>query len=212
MSHCFFRSTGFSIIIVSLVGCFGGSDIAPPPAIRPSEAGAEAMRLYDANGDGAVAGDEFVKAPGLKAALKRLDQDGDGRVTADEVASRVETWQANKLGSIPVSVQVYLDNQPLPGAVITFEPEPFLGAQIQAGTGKTRDGGTAFVSIPREKRASPNSPAGMYFGLYKVRISKMVGQTEKIPSKYNTQTTLGQEIAFDDPNLQRGIVFQLKSR
>ena len=204
--------TILSILLTLAVGCFGGSDIAEPPDISAGAASERAMELYDTNDDGAVTGDEFDRTPALKAALKKLDRDADGKVTADEIAARISAWQTHGFGSVAVSVRVYLDNEPLAGAKISFEPESFLGEKIQAGTGTTKPGGTAFVSVPRENRPDPGSPAGMYFGFYTVRICKIENGAERIPARYNSKTTLGQEIALDDPNMRRGIEFRLKSR
>jgi hypothetical protein len=56
-------------------------------------------------------------------------------------------------------------------------------------------------------------PSGAHFGLYKVRISKIVNGKESIPSRYNSETILGQEISYDDPALKKlGIVYALTSK
>lgn len=200
-------------VLLSLLGCGGGAARIEPPAIDPAAAGAQAMELYDANGDGAVAGDELDAAPALKAALGTLDADGDGQVSAADVTRRVESWQATRGGVTSVLVYVTLDGAPLPGATVTFEPEPYLGSEIQAAVGVTNIDGVAAPMIPKEKRPTPNMPPGMQLGLYKVRISKQNGGAETIPAKYNAQTTLGQQVAPDDPGvISHRIQFDLKSR
>lgn len=199
--------------MLALAGCGGGPERIEPPAIDAGAAGSQAVELYDKNGDGAVAGDELEAASPLKACLATLDADSDGNVTAAEVTRRVETWQGTRGGVTSVLVYVTMDGSPLPGATVTFEPEPYLGQEIQAAVGVTNIDGVAAPMIPKEKRPTPNMPPGMQLGLYKVRISKQAGGTETIPAKYNAETTLGQQVAPDDPAVIRHrIEFDLKSR
>ena len=56
-----------------------------PPKINPN-APADAIAMFDKNGDGKLSGDELDKCPGLKAALNRLDPAKTGAVTADMIA------------------------------------------------------------------------------------------------------------------------------
>jgi len=197
--------------LLLLPGCFGGSSDFGPPDIDASGAGAEAIEMYDTNGDSALSGDELEKVPSLKSAIQRIDADGDGRVTAAEIADRVEQWQEVGLGTMAVRMTVYLDGSPLADATITFEPEPFLGEDVQTAIGTTGPDGSAEMSIPKKKRSAPDAPPGVNFGLYKVRISKEDGG-EQVPAKFNTATTLGQEVAFDAPVVKQGIVLKLSSR
>ena len=100
-----------------------------------------------------------------------------------------------------------MDGKPLSGAMVTLEPESFLGNAVKPATGVTVDG-TADMSIAEQYRPAP-SLWGVYCGLYKVRISKQQGGLEAIPSKYNTETTLGCEVALDAPGAANGLVFRL---
>jgi hypothetical protein len=170
------------------------------------------MEMYDKDRDGKVAGAELDAAPALKAAIKNLDTDGDGGVSAAEVAARVNAWKAMKTGLASAPCKVTLDGEPLVGATVTYDPESFLGDDIKHAIGTTNLYGVTSPSVPAEERPDPKSPGGTYFGLYKVRISKMVGGKETIPARYNTQTILGQEVSYDDPGVKsRNIVFALKS-
>jgi hypothetical protein len=81
-----------------------------------------------------------------------------------------------------------------------LEPEKFLGSGVKPASGVTdRDGSAAL-------KAEGQDLPGVQFGFYRVRISKKDGQgRETLPARYNTQTTLGCEIAPDDPrNKRRG--------
>jgi hypothetical protein len=171
------------------------------------------MELYDKNGDGVVNGAELDQAPGLKAAMTTLDTNGDQGVSAEEVAARVTAWKGMQTGMTTVRCRVTLDGQPLPGAKVVFEPEPFLGTEIKAAIGTTNPFGDVAPSIPPEERAYPKMPGGANFGLYKVRISKIENGKETIPPRYNTETTLGQEVSYDDPAMKHmNMKFELKSK
>jgi len=190
---------------------FGGRS-APrrimPPAIDAKEAGKKAVAKYDADGDGAIGGQELDKAPALKAAIKNLDRDDDGKITADEITARIKDWQDSRVGLMSMACQVTLDGQPVQGATVTFVPEEFLGADIKPGTGVTDRNGIANLSIPPE----PGEPGGMACGLYRVQVSLQKEGKELIPAKYNTQTTLGRELALDAEGMQEAIQrFDLRS-
>jgi hypothetical protein len=49
----------------------------------------------------------------------------------------------------------------------------------------------------------------MRLGVYKIEVTH---PTIKIPEKYNTATTIGAEIASDDPEATRQVTFELSSR
>jgi hypothetical protein len=201
-----------SLLLGATVSCSFGPSRIKQPSINASSAGKLAMEEYDTNHDGKVAGDELEKAPGLKAALPRLDTDKDGGVSADEVAARVNSWKAMESAMISVPCRVTLDGQPLVGATVTFEPEAFLGENIKTAFSTTNAQGNVSPIIPKEQRPDPTLPGGANLGLYKVRISKMVDGKETIPARYNTETTLGQEVSDDDPGMKSmNIKFDLKS-
>jgi hypothetical protein len=193
--------------------CVDGPAAVNQPSIDSSSAGSAAMEQYDTNGDGRVSGDELDKAPGLRAALARLDTNGDKAVDAEEVAARVEVWQGMESGLMSFRFRVLLDGSPLGGATVTFEPEPFLGEEIQAAVGQTNDYGAGGATIPKEKRPDPTTPPGMHLGLYKVRISKAAGGKEVVPARYNEQTVIGQEVAYDVSEIANNrVVYALKSK
>src|SRR5215207_10133479 len=196
------RLTFFLMFLATTISCRRGPARVKQPSIDASSAGKLAIEQYDTNQDGKVAGAELEKAPSLKAALPRLDTDGDGGVSADEVAARVNAWKDMKTGMTSVRAHVTLDGQPLAGAQVIFEPEPFLGDQVKPATGTTNQFGDVAPVIAKEDRANPTLPGGVHFGLYKVRFSKEANGKETIPAKFNKDTIIGQEVSYDEPALQ----------
>lgn len=195
----------FAVVAALLLasGCFfGGPSRVHPPSISPSGAGSGAMDQYDADKDGVVKGPELDKAPSLKAALKNLDTNHDGGVSADEVSDRVKKWQESKVGLTSLACIVKLNGKALDGAKVTFEPEKFLGENVKAATGTTDKNGVVNLTIPVEK----GEPGGVACGLYLVWVSKEVGGKESIPAKFNTETTLGKEVAQDAEGMQESMV------
>jgi hypothetical protein len=171
------------------------------------------MEQYDRDGDGAIAGAELDAAPSLKAAMETLDANKDGAVQEAEIVQRIESWQVNQAGITTASCSVTLDGRPLPGAKIAFEPEPFLGDEVKAAFGETSPLGATMPTIPKADRPTPDTPAGIQYGFYRVRISKKDGDRETLPAKYNTESILGQQVAGDDPAMIRqDLRFDLKSK
>jgi len=194
--------------LATTVGCSRAPKRLKPPTIDASDAGEAAMAEYDTNQDGAVAGDELKKAPGLNGAMKNLDLDTDGRITADEVTARINEWKNTKISIMSYRMSVMRNGQPLPGATVTLEPENFLGEAVKPATGKTGKHGSADLTIAEADRPEPTI-IGCHCGLYKVRISRMANGKEIIPAKYNTETILGCEVAQDADKIQEGITFEV---
>jgi hypothetical protein len=185
--------------LLAALGCSSGPSAVVPPDIDAGDAASQAMELYDKDGDGSIAGSELDAVPVFKSSMKNLDTSGDGGVQEEEIAARIESWQASGVGIIALAWSVTLDGRPVEGAKIIFEPEPFLGEEIKAGEGETSPLGMSTVSIPKANRPAADSPPGLQLGFYKIRISKQAGGKETIPARYNSETTLGQEVAPDDP-------------
>ncbi len=197
---------GLVLSSVSLIGSgcsVGGPPRIYPPSISPAAAGRGAMEQYDTNKDGLVNGDELENAPSLKAAIKQLDTNKDGGVSADEIADRIRAWQASKVGRMSAGCVVTLRGRPLSDARVTFEPEKFLGNEIEPCSGITDESGIASLSVKQKKKGDP---PGAACGLYLVRISKRQDGKEIVPARYNTETILGQEVALDAAGMQTGLV------
>jgi hypothetical protein len=178
------------------LGCSGKPPRVEQPSISPGAAASEAMSLYDKNGDGVIGGEELDAVPVFKyePALKRVDSSGDGKVSEEEIKARIEAWQETKVGVMTYSCKVtYKDRRTgqlvgLEGATVTYKPEPFLGENLKMAEGKTGPGGMASINMP------DSDLPGIHLGYYKVEITH--GEYT-IPDKYNTNTTLGDEVAQD---------------
>jgi hypothetical protein len=169
--------------------------------------------MYDKNSDGAIAGDELQAVPALidhpDLPTKLIDKNGDDRVTSEEIQSRVQAWLDSKVGIMSFHCTVTLDGQPLEGAKVVFEPEAFHSGAINEATGITSAEGTAVLAVDEAKLpAHLKGISGMQTGFYKVRITH---PSISLPAKYNTETTLGQEVSSDAVG-SVNVNYDLKSR
>jgi hypothetical protein len=191
----------FSVAIA--LGCSQGTTRILPPSIDASSAGAEAVELYDADHDGKISGAELDKCPALRSSLGQFDTNSDQGISAEEIAARISAWEDARVGRLSVKCLVTRNGRPLSGADVRFVPEKFLGENVMPARGKTDESGLAIVGgEDSEGRVS----RGVSPGLYRVEITK---QGEQIPAKYNTETTLGQQVAFDASGVREGFKFEL---
>ncbi len=190
---------GFGLLCLAVLVAFGCSQGALPrvyPDKPDSRAGNRAVELYDADKDGFLDAKELEKVPGLKAAMKQVDRNKDGKITAEEISARIQDWADSKLGRMGVSCIVNHNGRPLAGATVKFIPENFLGGGLHAAEGTTDDRGMARMSV------AGSAQRGISPGFYRIEITKA---GEAIPSKYNTSTSLGQEVASDAAGLSHGV-------
>jgi hypothetical protein len=179
----------FGIILLS--SCDRRPSRVEVPNMQPNAIAKAAMQQCDKDGNGFIDQAEADAAPGLKAGWKRLDSDSDGRVAADEIADRIQVWLDSKLGAMTYGCEIQFQGQPLEGATVTLEPEPFFGSLLPSAAGTTGPGGTTYP-MP----TTPNA-LGMSVGYYRVRVSKRDGTREMVPANYNRETELGVEVAGD---------------
>jgi hypothetical protein len=205
-------ATVLTAIVGVAVGCSGRPARVRQPSIDAAAAAAKALEAYDTDRNGSIAGSELDAAPALKSALERLDANRDGGVSADEIAARVNAWKAMKTALVSVRCLVTQDGRPLPGATVTFEPEPFLGEHVKTATGQTNQFGDAAPTVSDADKPDPSLPGGVHFGFYTVRISKPAGGRESVPAHANAKSTLGLEVAYDEPGIRdNNLAFRLKS-
>jgi hypothetical protein len=181
---------------------------APPPRqkLDPQAAAKAAMAAYDADHNGVLDAKELEKSPPLQVALKNMGGDAAGGLKEAAIAARMSNWLKSSAIIMNLPISVTLDGSPLDGATVTFDPEPFLGSGYTACSGVTDKAGTVYLKGPLEKFS------GIYVGLYRVRISKKLNGQETIPARYNTETTLGYEMAGDMKRATAMPAFDLQSQ
>lgn len=185
-------------------GCSGARIKAPK--FSPAEAARQALAEYDANKDGGLDAEELAKCPGLLAAQDQIAKDANGRLTESTIAARLKAHQASEHVVKLFPCKVLLDEEPLADATITLLPEQFLGPTFKVAVGVTSREGDAVVSTEEVKA---KGFSGVYCGLYRVQITcPDAAGKDRLPAKYNTETTLGLEVAPDaEPG--KGFVFRL---
>jgi hypothetical protein len=150
-----------------------------------------AMKLFDKNGDGVLDPQELAATPGLQTAAARAkdqspDLDGDGKLSRDEIRDHILLFEGSGLGIQLIAVTVLMDRQPLAGAKVLLEPEPFLAGVLDPASDTTRQDGTARPAIEIEDMK------GVRPGIYRVKITH---SDLSIPARYNENTTLGLDLA-----------------
>jgi hypothetical protein len=173
-------------------GCRGGGDkgVIPPARYDPDASVSAAFAAYDKNGNGTLEGAELDACPALKAALASLDTNRDGRISRDELKARFEQYAKGGTETVViVGVTAHWDRRPLPGAVVTLTPEPFMGQGFKPASGTTDEQGFTDVRVEGESRS------GVPAGFYKITVSKKdAAGTETLPPRYNARTALGREV------------------
>jgi len=194
------------ICLLAFPGCNGcGRPPRPsPPPLSPGAIGKAAIKQYDTNGDSLLDAEEIEKCASLKKAMVRIDADGDGKLTAAEITQRIKVL-LDGVTLFQCAPRITLDGVAIEGATVTFEPEKFMGDRIKPCTGISDKTGDCFLQGPDKQNR------GIYPGLYRVKISKMVDGKETIPERYNTETILGHEEADDIPGVGF-IEFKLESK
>ncbi len=195
----------FALASIVVVGCSHGPARVTAPRLSASSAAAKAIEQYDADHDGKLSGAELDACPAIKSALDKIDTAGDGSVTAEKLTARIQAWQKG-VARIGFGCTVLRNGEPLADAEVKFVPEKFMGDNYPTCTGKTDGNGKADITMPPTE--GDNRP-GMPPGFYRVEITKA---GDNIPAKYNTATTLGQEVAVDNKIIRSpdGVVFDLK--
>lgn len=198
------------LYLIGMIGCSGGPAELAPPSINAAKAAHEAIVLYDSDGDGAIAGAELKKSPSLAKAAKQIDANGDQKLSEDEIAARIRSWSARGTALTEVKCQVLLNGQPLPGAEVVFDPEPFLGSDIHPARAETDAQGYARPAMAKEHLPDPTL-TGAALGLYTIRVTSKTN-AGLIPARYNRESELGEEVSEDSGPATGGmLVYQLKS-
>lgn len=173
--------------LFSLSVCYGcTSNSVPPERNDAANAAKIAIEAYDADGNGVLSTEEIKKSPALESAMDRLDSDRNRSVTADEIAQRMASYDSQS-DFIPVMVMLKSGRNPIEMATVTFEPEAFMGDDLQSFTGVSNTSGV--VNLVGKVEKTPGLP----LGFYRITIKRDGG----------AETTHGCEIADDVPSVGR---------
>lgn len=197
----------FWLCTAILYGCSGRPSRVEPPKLNPDAAAADALASFDSNRDGHLDSEELRACPGLKAGVGAVDTDRDGNLSAKEIADRIQQWSENKVALVAVNCSVVKNGRPLSGATVTFVPEKFLGPNIKPASGVSDSTGRVELAV-----SGVPVTALAHCGFYRVEISQKDGEKEMIPTKFNRDTVLGEEIAEGDKKRLEGYVFDVSAR
>jgi hypothetical protein len=141
------------------------------PSVDPSAAAAEAIRLYDKDGDNRLNDAELAACPAIRSARNRYDTDSDQQVSLEEITQHLEKMYASGAGLLEVQCTVTRGGRPLPNATVRFVPEPFLGEAIHPAVATTDSSGMGAPAIDAEHLPEKlRSLSMMQAGLYRVEI------------------------------------------
>src|SRR4051794_5374540 len=88
----------FGALVLTWCGCSAGPGAIRPPEINANAAAASAIEMYDTNGDGQLARDEWTKSAALSAVASHYDTNSDGTLTREEIAQGLAAWQQTGVG------------------------------------------------------------------------------------------------------------------
>ena len=136
--------------------------------------------------------------------IDQYDTNKDKSIDVEEFRSHLADLLKNKSGATQLACNVSYQGRPLAGATVIFEPETYLGDDIQAAQGVTSNAGIADMGMPADKApAALKNMKLIQYGTFKVRVTH---PTISLPAKYNTDTTLGYETIPGEP----AVAFVLK--
>ncbi len=189
--------------VMLAAGC-GGPKRVEAPQFDPEAASADAISMYDEDGDGELSKKELKLCGSLLGAMEEIDTDGSKTISQAEIKSRVEHIMQGRDGRISIACRVVKGSSAVQMATVTFEPEEFMGSLLEPASGETNSSGMAVVGIDDEL-------GGVLPGFYKVRISRQnKSGKEMIKGKYNEETVLGQEVTSGSMQLSQGIIYNIK--
>jgi hypothetical protein len=184
-------------LLQAFVGCGRGPARIDAPNIDPDAAADKAIELYDSNNDNALTEAELAGCPAIRSMVSLYDKDGNKSVDRAEIAQRLGELFKNRVGLTQLRSRVTYRGRPLSNATIVFEPEPYLGDDVQTAQGMTDSNGSAQMAIAEEHLPeNVRTMKLLQYGTYKVRITHPKIQ---LPAKYNTETTLGYETKMGSP-------------
>jgi hypothetical protein len=184
-------------MILAMVGCGNHPAAIPVVEVDSTLASRRAIELYDRNADGMLSPTELEAVPGILKHVDLYDGNNDGQISASEIEDRIRVWEEQRMGMRGLAIRVALDRKPLAGARIDLIPEEYLGPNCKPATGVTNERGVARVSIAPEDLPPlfvERKIRGVQGGVYRIKVTHA---QRKIPARYNSDSTLGEEIATD---------------
>lgn len=192
--------------LLMIAGCNSRPAALKPPSFDPGKAAAAAIAKYDSDGNGQLEQGEWQRCPALAGSIEVYDTDGNKTLSAEEITAGITRWQKGEMGARPLPFQVKLGGKSLEGAEVKLIPEDFFGGAIKQATGTSGPGGRGYLGVaPEELPGNKTSLPLTQPGLYRVEITH---PSVKIPAQYNSETTLGIEVADGQIN-PRGVVWEL---
>jgi hypothetical protein len=201
-----FVAVSYTAIVLSVAaGCESG--IAHCPPLDPAVIAAQAIAALDTNKSGVLEGAEIVQAQGLRSGLSAIDADESGTITAAEIEQRLRRYGEFPVATLPLGCVVRVDGQPLAEGEVRLVPESFFGDSRQVVLGRSDEHGVV------DFRVEGSQAFGVPQGMYRIEVSKPdAAGNETLPARYNTQSQLGQEIAFDRREIEGALRLELSSR
>jgi hypothetical protein len=196
--------------IVACAGCWGRGPRVAPPKLDPEGIAEEAISTYDANQDGVLSKEELEDCPGIRDSIELYDADSNGSVSAAEIQARAEKWVASRTALTTLPCMVTYRGRSLVGATVRLVPEVFMLDAIKPAEGVVDEFGRALPGIAPEELPEEQRGAGMPLvnvGVYRVMVTH---PRVKLPSQYNSETTLGVEVASDNIETMNGVRLDLK--
>jgi hypothetical protein len=185
--------------IATLTSCSSGPQRVKAPRIDATKAAQKAMDLYDTNHDGKLSQEELARCPGVLINMDRYDANHDKMLDEEEFRTHLAQLLKSGTGATELACIVTSKGKPLTGAKVVFEPEPYLGNEIQTAEGTTNNYGSASLGMPPEHApAALKNMKLIQYGTFKVRVTH---PSINIPAKYNNETTLGYETNPGEPTV-----------
>jgi hypothetical protein len=177
----------------------------PPPPLDPAGIAAAAVAALDSNRSGAIDPAEMTHA--LRSGAAKIDADGNGVLTAGELEQRLRRYEEFPVDNLPLGCIVRLDGRPLAEGQVRLVPEQYFGRSRRIVLGRTDPHGIVDFKV------EGNDAFGVPQGIYRIEVSKPdAAGKETVPARYNTNSQLGQEIAFDRREIEGSLRLELKSR
>ena len=177
----------FAFAALISTGCLGAKGRVEAPELDPEKMTQGAMEMCDANKDGFIDKTEVKESPALDFAFEDLDVDSDKKISENELLERFKLYVETAVGL--QSVQMTILNRRgmgIQGATVRLVPEPFMADYIEEANGSILDL-EGMVQVQ-----TLESDPGVRVGMYRLEVTS---DDVKIPSKYNTETKWGIEVA-----------------